>query len=373
MSRVPLYVFSLAAAGAAFVVSAYGQAVISTRSGVVHFFDGSVSVAGRPLEAHFGKFSTIPEGAELKTEQGHAEVLLTPGVILRVGEKSSIRLVSSELANTRVELLSGSVMLESAEAAVGTSVTLAYRGWSLHQPNQGNYRVDTDPPRLQVRGGTVEVSSTGRTTKVSVAEGMELAFADELTPKKSATTDGADVLNDWVDGREQSISADNSISADIQDPATMSSSSVPVDAFTYFPMLGYPSLSSGVGGYNPGSYYPGAYSSGVYSGGGYAGAVAPYQPGLYGVGLYGLGLYGPIYGAMPLYQSGFYSLYMPGLTFRPGYLRFPSTGLGLGGRPIVPPLRPGGITTTSPISRPPVVRPGVPAVAPHPAIHVGGH
>ena len=87
MSRVPLRAFSLAAAGAALALSAYGQAVISTRSGVVHFFEGAVSVAGRPLEAHFGKFTSIPEGAELRTEQGRAEVLLTPGVILRVGEK----------------------------------------------------------------------------------------------------------------------------------------------------------------------------------------------------------------------------------------------------------------------------------------------
>ena len=361
MSRVPVYVLSLAAAGAALAVSAYGQAVISTRSGVVHFFDGSVSVAGRPLEARFGKFTTIPEGGELRTEQGRAEVLLTPGVILRVGEKSAIRLVSSALANTRVELLSGSVVMESAEAAEGTSVTLTYKGWSLRQPNQGSYRVDTDPPRLQVRGGKVEVSSTERPAPVSVAEGMDLAFADELKPTKSAASDGPDVLNDWADGRDQSISADNAISADIQDPATMSPSSVPADAFTYFPMLGYPSLGSSVGA----SSSVGAYSPGVYSGG-YGGPVAPYP-----LGLYGMGLYGPLYGSMPIYQPGFYSLYLPGLTYRPGYLRLPATGLG--GRPIVPPLRPGtGITSGSPIYRPPAMRPVTP-LAPHPAIHVGGH
>jgi len=67
------------------VVPARGQAVISTRSGLVHFFEGSVYVAGQPLEARLGKFASIPEGGELRTEQGRAEVLLTPGVFLRIG------------------------------------------------------------------------------------------------------------------------------------------------------------------------------------------------------------------------------------------------------------------------------------------------
>ena len=63
MSRVSMYVFSLIAAGAALVSPAFGQAVISTHSGLVHFFEGAVFVAGQPLESHFGKFAAIPEGA----------------------------------------------------------------------------------------------------------------------------------------------------------------------------------------------------------------------------------------------------------------------------------------------------------------------
>jgi hypothetical protein len=146
MSRGRMYVFSLVA-GAGLALPAYGQAVISTRSGVVHFFEGTVTVAGQPLESHFGKFTSIPEGAELRTEQGRAEVLLTPGVFLRVGEKSAIRMVASALANTRVELLAGSAIVESAESAAGTSVTLMYKNWNMRQPHEGSYRVDSDPPR----------------------------------------------------------------------------------------------------------------------------------------------------------------------------------------------------------------------------------
>ncbi|MEI9976848.1 MAG: hypothetical protein WDO73_35240 [Ignavibacteriota bacterium] len=313
MSRVQMYLSSLAAS-AILVLPAFGQAVISTRSGVVHFFEGAVSVAGRPLESHFGKFTTIPEGAELRTGQGRAEVLLTPGVILRVGENSAIRMASTALADTRVELVAGSAVVESAELTTGTSATLAYKNWSVHQEHQGSYRVDADPPRLQVRAGSVEVVANGEQVPVMVAQGMELPLTEVLAPTATAP-EPPDSLNDWAEGRSQSISADNAIAADIQDPANISGTPLGTDAFTYFPMLGYPSLNSSL------SSYPGLYGS---------------TPGT-------------------LYQPGFNSLYLPGYTYRPLYLGLPFGGLN---RSIyAPPSR--FVTPVRPIGRP-----GVPIVHP---------
>jgi hypothetical protein len=330
MSRVRMYVFSLVA-GAGLALPAYGQAVISTRSGVVHFFEGTVTVAGQPLESHFGKFTSIPEGAELRTEQGRAEVLLTPGVFLRVGEKSAIRMVASALANTRVELLAGSAIVESAESAAGTSVTLMYKNWNMRQPHEGSYRVDSDPPRLQVHGGQVEVSANGGDAPVEVEKGMYLPFETILAPEKS-TDEPSDALNDWSDGRAQSISADNAIAADIQDPATMTGSSLPADAFTYFPMLGYPSLGASLSPYS---------------------SLTPYQSGLYGT---------------TMYQPGFYSIYLPGYTHRPLFLGLPVGGLG---RSVFQPTRVG--LPGYGLPRPPITRPVIPPAPAHPVVHVVGH
>jgi hypothetical protein len=329
MSRVSVCVFSLATLAS----PAFGQAVISTHSGLVHFFEGAVFVAGQPLESHFGKFTAIPEGAELRTEQGRAEILLTPGVFLRVGEKSSFRMVSTALASTKVELLSGSAMVESADAAPGTSVTFIYRTWTVRQVREGSYRVDADPPRVQVRGGKVEVAAAGD-APVTVEQGNDLPLEGVLAPEKSAL-DAPDSLRDWAEGRAQSISADNAIAADIQDPATMTGSYAPMDAFTYFPLLGYPSMVS---------------TAGVYGG------LSPYQSGLYGTGLY---------------QPGFYSLYLPGYTYRPLLLGLPS--LGAGHFPYTP-FRPGtGLGTGLNGPRYPVPRPITPPPTPRPPMRVIGH
>ena len=138
---------------------AYGQSVISTRSGIIYFFEGAVYLGDHPLESHPGKFSSVPKGAELRTAEGRAEVLLTPGVFVRIGERSTIRMVANELSDTRVELLAGSAVVDSAEPTSGTSVTLIYRNWSVRFLEQGVYRIDSDPPRLWVFHGKAEVSA----------------------------------------------------------------------------------------------------------------------------------------------------------------------------------------------------------------------
>lgn len=328
MPRSPVYALAAMAAAAIFAPSSHSQAVVSTRAGLVHFFEGTVYVAGQPLEARLGRFSYIQEGEELRTEKGRAEVLLTPGVFLRVGENSSIRMVSNSLADTRVELLKGSGELESGDPAPGTAVTILYKDWAIHPEMRGIYRIDADPARLIVRAGEAQVIAAGG-EPVKVSQGMDLPFAAVLVPEQLSDASN-DALADWADGRAQSISADNAIAADIQDPATMSSATdIYADGFTYYPMLGLSSYA----------YMPGY----------------PYQAGLYG------------------YTPGFYSMYLPGYASLPLFLRMmPGSALRPGITRIgVAPVRP---ITTVPV-RPglPVARPVTPApIRPAAPIHVGG-
>lgn len=275
------------------VLPVCGQSVISTHSGLVHFFEGTVYLGDRPLESHPGKFSSVPRGGELRTEDGRAEVLLTPGVFLRLGARSAIRLVSNDLADTQVELLGGSAIVDSAEPNADTSVTLLYKDWKIHFLRKGVYRIDSDPPLLSVQQGEAEVLAGSGSEPISVERGMNLPFASVLVPERTdelESQQSSDALSDWETGRSQSIVADNAISAQIdEDPAARD---LGLDAFTYFPFLDVPYLGMGM--------------SGVYS------SYAPYQP-------------------------GFNSIYLPGYTYRPIMLGIVGRGLGIY-RPS-PPLR----------------------------------
>jgi hypothetical protein len=255
------------------------QSVISAHSGVVHFFEGTVLLGDQPLRPNLGRYPTVREGAELRTADGRAEVLLTPGVFLRMNDHTAICMVASDLADTRVELLTGSIMVESGEPNPGTSVTLVYQGWGVHLLGQGTYRFDADPPRLWVRRGEVEVFAGGGGQPVTVEAGMSLPFTDVLVPDQSIG-EPDDSLRDWTAGRSQSISADDAITAQIdEDPASLTAG---VYDPVYFPVLGLPS--------------PGLNSTDLYS-------------------------------SVALYQPGFSSIYLPGYTYRP--LIFGLTGRGL--------------------------------------------
>ena len=330
MSRGLLYSLSILAAGAVLALPVRGQAVISTRSGLVNYFEGSVTVAGQPLEARLGKFIDIPEGAELRTAQGRAEVLLTPGVFLRVGETSAIRLLAAALTDTRVEMLAGSAIVDSREPNAGASVTLVYKGWSVRQQGKGMYRIDCDPPRLRVREGEVQVS-TADGAPVSVVQGMDLPFAAVLVPE-AASGEIRDGFSDWADGRADSVSADNAIAANIQDPASMTGPDFPADSFTYFPMVDL---------YSPGPNLPGPY-----------GSAYPYG----------------IYGTPSVFTTGFSSVYLPGYTHAPLFWRLPGGVPRSIYSPSYPPSRIG-------LPRPPVVHaPVVTHPVPGGGVHaVGGH
>src|SRR5277367_3716741 len=90
--------------------SAFAQQVISAHSGVIQLVEGKAYLNDKAIETKFGQFPEIKNGQEFRTELGRAEILLTPGVFLRMGENSSVKMVSNLLTDTRVELLKGSVI-----------------------------------------------------------------------------------------------------------------------------------------------------------------------------------------------------------------------------------------------------------------------
>jgi hypothetical protein len=337
MSKWHASAVSVLAAVMALLPPLNAQSIISVRSGVIHFFEGAVYLNDLPLESRLGKYSTMPQGAELRTADGRAEVLLTPGVFLRMGDHSVIRMAANDLGNTQVELRSGHIIIDSGEPNPNTSVSLIYSRWRVHLQEKGIYRMDSDPAHLWVREGKAEAFASPAGPPVPVEQGNSLPFADVLLAERTGA-EPADALSDWSDGRSQSIVADNTITAQIgQDPA---SQTITGDAFTYYPMLGLMAPSVG-------------FPSSIYS------SIVPSQPGFNSV-------YLPGYTYMPVmlmsygggYRSSLYSPLRP-IGVSPG--RFP-IGIGTGGLSPRPPVL--TIPRPTPIRIAPV---------PHPAMHSIGH
>jgi hypothetical protein len=219
--------------------AASGQSVRSTHSGLVYFFDGYVFVGAEKVQQKFGHFPEIGEGNVLHTELGRAEVLLTPGVFLRVDENSAIRMISSSLSNTRVELLRGSAIFEASHEAANTPDVLIYKNWEVRVPKDSVARIDADPPQLRVLSGTAQVSADDNS--VTVQRGEVLPFAAVLAATQG--TPAEDEFNIWAMNRSSIVSEDNTIAAGITDnPDQFDSSGAALGNFSYFPPTGIPSL-----------------------------------------------------------------------------------------------------------------------------------
>jgi hypothetical protein len=205
--------FSFAAVMAIAVSLCSAQSVTSAHSGTLHYFDGDVSIDGAAVQAKAGRFSEVKEQSVLRTGQGRAEVLLTPGVFLRVGENSAIRMLDNRLISTRVEVVSGNVIVESDDPQMSiknSPVTMIYKNYEIRLLKHGLVEIGSDPAQMKVYSGEAQVTSGDN--RATVGEGRLLPFSAALTVEKFNDKVGDDLYL-WARDRSQAISTANMSSA----------------------------------------------------------------------------------------------------------------------------------------------------------------
>jgi len=196
-------------------IRASAQSVISAHAGLIHFFEGAISVDGRAVPAINGRFAEIPEGSLLNTNEGKAEILLGPVTILWLGPNSAIRMQRNSLADARVELLEGSAVVQSTELPPENAVTLIQKDSQVRLSAHGLYRIDATLSQLTVRSGQAEVTN-GRESSVINAPGRVGLSSGLTTPLAKNEPDG---LEQWVQERQRAIAAANLNSARMEDSA----------------------------------------------------------------------------------------------------------------------------------------------------------
>jgi hypothetical protein len=88
--------------------------------GTLNYVEGQVSMGnpatgGKALDSKSIGAAELGAGQTLTTDAGKAEVLLTPGVFLRIGSNSTVRMISPNLTDTHVGIVSGHAIVEVDE------------------------------------------------------------------------------------------------------------------------------------------------------------------------------------------------------------------------------------------------------------------
>jgi len=142
--------------------------------GTLNYVEGQASINGHAVDSKSVGSEMVEPGSVLSTGNGKVEMLLTPGVFLRMGDNSQLRMVSSGLADIRVALLQGQATVEADYLVKDTHLTVDQGMASTLILQKGLYVLNASQPFVQVMDGKAQVSMNDQ--HVNAGKGREVAM-----------------------------------------------------------------------------------------------------------------------------------------------------------------------------------------------------
>jgi hypothetical protein len=250
--------------------------------GAINYTEGQVSINGQAI--HGARNTALQPGQILQTQDGKAEMLLTPGVFLRLNNHSQARLASSSITDTRVELLQGEAMVEAAQVEPANNLTIADAGYITQIDKRGIYEFNADTPKVMVYDGEVTVHNGDRNVNVKKGHELALVATNEKLKTQGFDANNVDSLYSWSRLRSEYMAEANMSSAQtilVSNPSWFYGTgwywNPYFSSWAFVPGGGYFYSPFGFGFYSPA--YWGVYGRGIiargYYGGGYYGGFRP--------------------------------------------------------------------------------------------------
>src|ERR1700721_1083504 len=178
--------------------------------GTLNYVEGQVSVADQSVDHNSIGKSTLEVGQSLNTENGKAEILLIPGVFLRAGDNSSVKMIAAGLTNTELSLDQGHIMIEVDQIYPQNELRVDEGGASAKILKPGLYDFDLQHNQIRVFDGEATVQEGDKQIKLKA--GHELALAPssaEKTQKFDKKASNGDDLYRWSSLRSDYVAEAN--------------------------------------------------------------------------------------------------------------------------------------------------------------------
>ncbi len=273
-----------------FTPLAFGQqqGLNPARPGTLNYVEGHVALGSRAVTPQAIGYAALTKDQTLSTADGRAEVLLTPGVFLRLGHDTTVKMISPDLVHTEVAVLAGKADLEVDYLFKENDLRIDEGATQSKILKTGLYSFSTTPGQIQVFDGKAAVSPAQNAKWITVHGGHELSLNSEPGKPHDFNKDAAeDELYKWSDLRADYLGQANAGLLEARyegapgwawDDSSYGYTWMPYDGFLYSPF--------GFGFYSPAFFYGGGF--GYYGGfrGGYGGFRGGYG-GLRGAGVGG--------------------------------------------------------------------------------------
>jgi len=146
----------------------------TARPGTLNYIEGQASLGNQVLNANSVGSVEMQAGQVLTTQNGKVEILLTPGVILRVDSNSAIQMDSPGLADTALTLQRGRAMIEVAQIFSANDIVVRQNGATVRLMKKGLYDFNADLALVRVFDGKAEVEAGPQ--KINVDGGHQLVL-----------------------------------------------------------------------------------------------------------------------------------------------------------------------------------------------------
>jgi len=152
----------------------------SALPGTLNYVEGQANIGSDTLNANSVGSATLANGQSLETGNGKAEILLTPGVFLRVDGNSALQMISSSITDTEVRLDQGRAMVEVDELHDQNHLRVSENGVETQLVKKGVYEFDADRQQVLVFDGKADVQEGDRTVSVKSGHLVDLGSNGEL-------------------------------------------------------------------------------------------------------------------------------------------------------------------------------------------------
>jgi hypothetical protein len=179
------------------------------RPGSLNYVEGEASIEGQSLGPEAIGKTELAAGQSLETQAGKAEILLTPGVFFRLGDNSSVTMISPTLTDTELRLDKGEATVEAAELHPENNVVIAEDGAKIRITKTGLYEFDADQDIVRVYQGEANVEVDGQNIQVKNDHQLALNTGGPIKREKFDKEQVQDDLYRWSSLRSSYLAEAN--------------------------------------------------------------------------------------------------------------------------------------------------------------------
>jgi hypothetical protein len=169
--------------------TAFGQTANQARPGTLNYIEGQASIEGRPITPNSVGNTVLESGQYLATANGKAEILLTPGIFLRLGGNSTVQMVSPNLTKTEIKIEQGRVNVEVDQLYKQNVILIDMKNGQTQLLQNGLYAFDAGSSTVRVFDGKAAVypgaNLQADVKPIDVKGGHQLALTGELVKPQS--------------------------------------------------------------------------------------------------------------------------------------------------------------------------------------------